>query len=681
MESTIVCPRSHARRASVFALVLAGCLAAVPPRATAAPTTPATPTTPAAREPASPATSATRAPAAPASPGRISVTETAPLRAIAILEDERKWSASGLGAFLKHPDAVVRARAVRAVGRLQDSTTVMALLPLVVDSSLAVRREAVFALGQISHRSGRPALLALASKPGEPLRELAVEALGKLGDTGATQVVTRALDDPAAEVRSAAAVALWRLADSTAVDPLLAHLNDADAQVRWRVLWALEKIVAPGKIVLRSALQMSDPDVLVRAHAARTIGRQKSVRGMVYLLNALDDPNEAVVVNALRGIQMIADSTCSGCAGTLLKSLSHAHPYVRVTAATALAERFAWVRADSATQLRLADSLRSRLHDPDAATRGAAARALLTRRGIGELAAVRPLLADSVVYVRIAVLEAFRALPAGGDPAAILAERLTTNATVFERATSAEVMGDRRDPGAAARLIAALADTSVLVVASCASALGVLGDTASVAVLTRAYAAHANDPEPDARLSIIDAVKTLGRTKTADSLERAVPPRAASPAVHDEEFFKSPAARGAIIHTSRGDIEWSFFTAEAPQTVRNFVRLAAKGYFDGDLVHRVVPDFVIQDGDPTGTGSGGPGYTIRCEYNLLHYDAGKVGMALSGKDTGGSQWFITHSPQPHLDGRYTIFAKVVRGMDVVHQIVQGDKITRVEILP
>src|SRR4029077_18599098 len=129
------------------------------------------------------------------------------------------------------------------------------------------------------------------------------------------------------------------------------------------------------------------------------------------------------------------------------------------------------------------------------------------------------------------------------------------------------------------------------------------------------------------------------------------------------------------------DIAWSFYANEAPQTVRNFVRLADAGYFDGLVIHRVVPNFVIQDGDPTGTGSGGPGYTIRCEYNRLRYDTGMVGMALSGKDTGGSQWFITHSPQPHLNGKYTIFAHVVRGMDVVHKIVQGDQIRRIEILP
>ena len=156
--------------------------------------------------------------------------------------------------------------------------------------------------------------------------------------------------------------------------------------------------------------------------------------------------------------------------------------------------------------------------------------------------------------------------------------------------------------------------------------------------------------------------------------------RNAQPASYPADFAMPPRVKGAVLHTTAGVIEWAFFADEAPQTVRNFIRLARLGYFDGLAVHRVVPNFVIQDGDPTGTGSGGPGYTIRCEYNRRRYHPGMVGMALSGKDTGGSQWFITHSPQPHLNGRYTIFARVVRGMDVVWRVVQGDRVTKVELL-
>jgi len=119
---------------------------------------------------------------------------------------------------------------------------------------------------------------------------------------------------------------------------------------------------------------------------------------------------------------------------------------------------------------------------------------------------------------------------------------------------------------------------------------------------------------------------------------------------------------------------------EAPMNVENFVELARRGYFNGIVFHRVVPNFVVQGGDPRGDGNGGPGYQIRCEINEVPYDRGAVGMALSGKDTGGSQFFFTHSPQPHLDGGYTVFGRVVDGMDVVDRLARGDKILTVTIL-
>src|SRR5439155_25599648 len=180
-------------------------------------------------------------------------------------------------------------------------------------------------------------------------------------------------------------------------------------------------------------------------------------------------------------------------------------------------------------------------------------------------------------------------------------------------------------------------------------ALADLGDTASVPALERAFVRHAADADADARIGIRDALRQLTGRARADSLERRHPARNA--VVYDAAWFAPPAWRGAVLHTSPGEIGWTFDGDAAPQTVKNFCRLAERHYFDGLAVHRVVPNFVIQDGDPTGTGSGGPGYTIRCEYNRLHYEPGMVGMALSGKDTGGSQWFITHSPQLHLDGR------------------------------
>ena len=118
---------------------------------------------------------------------------------------------------------------------------------------------------------------------------------------------------------------------------------------------------------------------------------------------------------------------------------------------------------------------------------------------------------------------------------------------------------------------------------------------------------------------------------------------------------------------------------DAPQTSRNFVTLARKGFFNGLAIHRVVPNFVVQDGDSRGDGTGGPGYTIRDELNERPFIRGTVGMALSWKDTGGSQFFIVHSPQPHLDAKYTVFGHVVAGMEVVDRIQQGDVIQRVRV--
>ena len=135
----------------------------------------------------------------------------------------------------------------------------------------------------------------------------------------------------------------------------------------------------------------------------------------------------------------------------------------------------------------------------------------------------------------------------------------------------------------------------------------------------------------------------------------------------------------ATVVTTKGSFTIEFLPDDAPLNVDNFIQLAKKGYFNGQTVPRVVPNFVVQAGDPRGDQNGGPGYTIRCEINEVQYERAAVGMALSGKDTGGSQWFVTHSPQPHLDGGYTVFGHVVRGMEVVDQIARGDRIIRVVV--
>jgi peptidyl-prolyl cis-trans isomerase B (cyclophilin B) len=135
----------------------------------------------------------------------------------------------------------------------------------------------------------------------------------------------------------------------------------------------------------------------------------------------------------------------------------------------------------------------------------------------------------------------------------------------------------------------------------------------------------------------------------------------------------------AIMETSKGTIHLELFEKDAPGTVANFTKLARKGFYDGLSFHRVIKNFMIQGGCPEGSGRGGPGYKIKCEINAQKHTPGTLSMAHAGKDTGGSQFFITHVATPHLDGVHTVFGRTT-DMDVVNKIAQGDKITSVKIV-
>lgn len=137
-----------------------------------------------------------------------------------------------------------------------------------------------------------------------------------------------------------------------------------------------------------------------------------------------------------------------------------------------------------------------------------------------------------------------------------------------------------------------------------------------------------------------------------------------------------------IVKTNKGDIEGTLFASKAPVTVANYLNLAKHGYYDGLTFHRVISNFMIQGGDPTGTGMGGPGYRFEDEVNtgLKHNKAGIFSMANAGPGTNGSQFFITHLATPHLDGKHTVFGEVTKGQDVVNAIAQGDKIVSIKVL-
>ncbi len=137
-----------------------------------------------------------------------------------------------------------------------------------------------------------------------------------------------------------------------------------------------------------------------------------------------------------------------------------------------------------------------------------------------------------------------------------------------------------------------------------------------------------------------------------------------------------------ILKTSKGDIAATLFAAKTPMTVANYLNLATKGYYDGLTFHRVIPDFMIQGGDPSGNGTGGPGYRFGDEFHpsLRHSKPGIFSMANAGPGTNGSQFFITHLPTPWLDGKHSVFGEVTKGQEVVNAIAKGDKIEKIEIL-
>ena len=148
-----------------------------------------------------------------------------------------------------------------------------------------------------------------------------------------------------------------------------------------------------------------------------------------------------------------------------------------------------------------------------------------------------------------------------------------------------------------------------------------------------------------------------------------------------EMQIDSSKSYSCALETSKGTIALDLYPEHAPKTVNNFVFLARAGFYDGISFHRVIPNFMVQGGDPTGSGSGGPGYRFEDELtnNPLSHETGSLSRANAGPDTNGSQFFITHSPQPHLDGRHTVFGKVTSGQDIVDAIGQGDAIQSVTI--
>jgi cyclophilin family peptidyl-prolyl cis-trans isomerase/HEAT repeat protein len=642
------------------------------------------------------------------------------MRWILQLEDQRQLRGGGgdLVALLGDSEARVRRRAALAIGRVRLPEPVPALTGVMQsDSDPEVRQMAAFALGLIGDTAASPALMTALNDPDPLIQGRAAEALGMIGDKAAAQAITQMVsthvtggaltgidpDDmaypkaPPAEAVRLGAYAMVRLGSYDGLAS--AFLEQGRPRSRWwPIAFAFQRVNDP-----RASAALLDlfngPGQLTRAFAARGLGVLKEQRAAAPLLAAIDDAAQplAVRIQAVRAIAQMRDSRGGAAMRKLIVS-PKVDQNLQLEAITALAQlrdpaatdllidlvSVEWPSARAAALNALAKT------DPDTFITSISAlgpdahwsvRAALATT-LGDLereraeARLMSMLKDSDQRVIPAVLDALAKIGAT-NAAAEFTERLKADDPVV-RAAAARGLATIKAPNASAALVAAVktSHSDGLSVARTAAldALTAVDPAAAKPVLTAALA----DRDWAVRVRAAENLKKLDASADVSAMRPAPAPIAPELAAIDTLVAPKYSPQ-AYIDTSKGTIQFELAVLDAPRTVANFLSLIRKNYFRGVQLHRVVPDFVVQDGDPRGDGEGGPGYTIRDEINQRPYLRGTVGMALDWADTGGSQFFITHSPQPHLDGRYTVFGQVVAGMDVVDRLQQWDTINSIRV--
>ncbi|PYP97283.1 MAG: hypothetical protein DMD38_06330 [Gemmatimonadetes bacterium] len=638
------------------------------------------------------------------------------LAAVLAAADARRFDPAPLREALSHANPAVRRQGALAAGRIGDSAAIELLLPVLNDSVPVVQAAAAFALGLLKDARAIPALLqtiraAPSTDPAAPQLE-AVTAIAKIGgDDGA-----RALSDilaagsPAAPgpVLNAALLESWRLGTRTPLAQLVRFTDASEAATRWRALYALARLRAKeGAAPLIRGL--SDPDPQIRTVAARGVSRalvdsarldsRDAIAGLTRLLG---DGDAHVRINAARALASFRDSSL---ARTVVPLAADRDIGVAVQAETTLGV----LRGSAALA-----ALRPRLTSSVFALRRQAIIALAQADSAAGVAAAAAVSGDADWRWRSVAAEAFGAAHARDRLETQLADADGRVVAQALQALQRIVPASDSTFDARARALLTHADPAVRSLAADLLARHPSGD--DVDLLVAAYRRAEGDPFNDARLSAVSALGAIaasssaGRVRVATQFIAATPrpadylvrrlaadtlpdtrdawgpvlPIATGRTIADyreiARRWLAPALAGtnphAFLETDRGRLDIELLPAEAPVTVAEFLGLVDRRFFDGTRWHRVVPNFVIQDGDPRGDGWGGPGagFVLRDEINPVRYDVGTVGMALSGPNTGGSQYFITHSAQPHLDGIYTIFGRVVGGADVLNAIGMGDRI-------
>ena len=622
--------------------------------------------------------------------------------------------------MLSDEEARIRRRAALAIGRVRLVEGVAPLVPLLKDEEPEVRQMAAFAMGLIGAVSARDPLVDALNDPAPMVQGSAAEALGLIGAADAAEAIGRLAaqivrsgvvtpppgdeddgrrDTPTSTLR----LCLYALVRLKAYPQLASAVLDERGQPRvrwWPVAYALQRSEDPRALqALLTLAKESHP--YTRAFAVKGLATLKDRAALPVLMPLLSSGERFVLVETIRALGRVGDPSAAAPLLRIIRD-ARADPQMRLEAATAIGgirdpeafdpltdlvfEASPALRAAALRSLAAIDQqnfillLSSLDPDKDWSVRATLATILSGLPPEIGLPRVLTMVKDADQRVIPSVLAALVKLQAP-NAAAVLLDRLKADDPVV-RAAAATGLGDLKPadgaPALAEAYRAGQRDSGYAARAAALAALAKYGAAAAMPVLQSAFA----DKDWAVRVRAAMLATQLDPAASADVQHqiRPAPTTLAADAYRQTRLTNPPVSTQVFIDTDRGTIQIELAVLDAPLTVENFTSLARKGYFNGLAVHRVVPDFVVQDGDPRGDGEGEPGYTIRDEFNERPYLRGAVGMALDPwPDTGGSQWFITHSPQPHLDAKYTIFGRVIAGMEIVDQIQQGDVIRGVRV--
>ncbi len=602
------------------------------------------------------------------------------ITAIADLQDRR--SGDSLLTYLNHSNPAYRQAAALAFGSIQDSNYIEPLRNLLLeDEDRLVRKAAAYAIGQTYSSRSEQALLGASVK--EKNKQVLAEIIQSYGKVARAWKLNVMSDDSVIAV--AMAWSYYRMAfRGVAGDDLNIRsaglLNSSDPKIR---LAAAHYFARGAKDfdryerVLRNVV-LRDKSEDVRMAAALALGKIKSDSALYSAMSAAqNDPDDRVRTNAIRALQ---NFQLERTKGLLAHALADKNANVSIAASEAIKAAITKEHYQEFYALaQITKNWRSQANLYEAVLAVSSTELLLEE--------IKSLYnASTNAYQKAALLTALQHSPT--SYAFLQEQLLQREEPVIKSSAASALVAMNYHKNFDIAMAASFANIYEQAIQN--------GDAAVIGIISGALADSALNYR--ATITNFDFLKEARKKLVLPKDYESVVPLEAAIAHFERRSFKSsitnsfnhpvdwsvvrriPSDQKAVIKTSKGDIAIRLLIEEAPGSVLNFVLLASKKYYDDRFIHRVVPNFVVQDGCPRGDGWGGEAYSIRSEFLPHRYSTGSVGMASAGKDTEGTQWFITHSPTPHLEGRYTLFAVVESGMDIVQSLEVGDRISSVEII-